>query len=166
MRTAAEPLMVLMADDDPEDCLLTLEAWEECGVGNSLQFVKDGDELMDYLYHRGNYTDPISSPRPHLIILDLKMPKKDGHTVLKEIKADPQLKGIPVVVFTTSQSDEDTSRTFSFGANAALTKPDSIRGYRAVIQALNDYWSSIAILPRQGRGEGLTPFLNSGAAHC
>ncbi len=74
MHTASEPLTVLMADDDPEDCLLTLEAWEECGVGNSLQFVQDGDELMDYLYHRGNYTDPISSPRPHLIILDLKMP--------------------------------------------------------------------------------------------
>ncbi|MCZ6581157.1 MAG: response regulator [Nitrospirae bacterium] len=166
MRTASKPLTVLMADDDPEDCLLTLEAWDECGVGNSLQFVQDGTELMDYLYHRGTYTDPATSPRPDLIILDLKMPKKDGHTVLKEIKADPQLKGIPIVVFTTSQSDEDTSRTFNFGANAALTKPDSIRGYRAVMQALNNYWSSIAILPHKRMGEGLTPFLNSGTAHC
>ncbi len=155
MRTASEPLTVLMADDDPDDCLLTLEAWEECCVGNSLQFVQDGTELMDYLHHRGHYTDPTTSPRPDLIILDLKMPKKDGHTVLKEIKADPTLCDIPVVVLSTSNAPSDASRASSLGALAFVTKPGTFCEYLSVMRDLSQTWLEMRI-PRKGHHAPLT----------
>src|SRR5215203_6044130 len=101
---SSKPITILMADDDPDDRQLTKEAFEEARLANDLRFVEDGEELMDYLCRRGKYADPASSPRPALLLLDLNMPKKDGREALKEIKADPQLRQIRVVVLTTSKA--------------------------------------------------------------
>ncbi len=98
-------ITILMADDDPEDRMLAKDALEESHLANDLEFVEDGQELMDYLYRRGRYAELTSSQLPGLILLDLNMPKKDGRTALKEIKADPNLKRIPVVILTTSKSE-------------------------------------------------------------
>src|ERR1043166_7596979 len=100
-----KPITILMADDDADDRQLTKEAFEESRIANDLRFVEDGVELMDYLYRRGKYQDPTVSPRPGLILLDLNMPKKDGREALKEIKSDPKLKHIRVVILTTSGAD-------------------------------------------------------------
>src|SRR5215203_4183751 len=104
MINRSKPITILMADDDPDDRQLTKEAFEEARLANDLRFVEDGEELMDYLCRRGNYADPACSPRPSLLLLDLNMPKKDGREALKEIKADPQLRQIRVVVLTTSKA--------------------------------------------------------------
>src|SRR6266481_605729 len=101
-----KPITILMADDDADDRMMTKEAFEESRVANDLRFVVDGEELMDYLKRRGQYRDPATSPRPGLILLDLNMPRKDGREALKEIKADPDLKQIRVVVLTTSSASD------------------------------------------------------------
>src|SRR5271163_1298530 len=102
MSKHGKPITVLMADDDEDDRMMTKDAFEESRLANDLRFVCDGEELLDYLKRRGKYSDPASSPRPGLILLDLNMPKKDGREALREIKADPELKAIRVVVLTTS----------------------------------------------------------------
>src|SRR5829696_9682125 len=102
----AKPITILMADDDPDDRQLTREAFEEARLANDLRFVEDGVELLDYLYRRGKYADPASSPRPSIILLDLNMPRKDGREALSEIKADAQFRGIRVIVMTTSKAEE------------------------------------------------------------
>jgi CheY-like chemotaxis protein len=102
MAAHAQPIVILLADDDEEDRMLSSDALAESRVVNDLRFVEDGEELLDYLYHRGRYADPSSAPVPGLILLDLNMPRKDGREALREIKADPQLRRIPVIVLTTS----------------------------------------------------------------
>src|SRR5438045_1375669 len=111
-----KPITILMADDDEDDRLMTREAFEESRVANDLRFVVDGEDLMDYLKRRGRYEDPASSPRPGLILLDLNMPRKDGREALAEIKADPALKHIRVVIMTTSRAEEDIYRTYDLSA--------------------------------------------------
>src|SRR5918912_4632014 len=101
------PITILLADDDPDDRLLAQEALEENRLANDLHMVDDGEELLDYLYQRGKYADPASSPRPGLILLDLNMPRMDGREALRVLKGDPDLRQIPVVVLTTSQAEED-----------------------------------------------------------
>ena len=104
-------IMILMAEDDADDRLLVKDALAESRVLNELRFVGDGEELLQYLRHEGRYSDPASSPRPGLILLDLNMPRKDGREALQEIKADPALRRIPVVVMTTSKAEEDIFRS-------------------------------------------------------
>jgi CheY-like chemotaxis protein len=116
-------------------------------VVNDLRFVEDGDELLDYLYHRGKYADAGSSPSPGLILLDLNMPRKDGREALREIKADPDLRRIPVVVLTTSKAEEDIYRTYDLGANSFITKPVSFEGLVAVMRDIGRYWIEIVELP-------------------
>lgn len=140
-------ITILMADDDEDDRLMTKEAFQEARLANELRFVVDGEELMDYLYHRGEYADPAISPRPGLILLDLNMPKKDGREALKEIKADPSLRQIPIVVLTTSKADEDIYRSYNLGVNSFITKPVSFEGLVYVIGALAQYWFQIVRLP-------------------
>src|SRR5215510_3075528 len=111
-----KPITILMADDDADDREMTREAFEESRLANDLRFVEDGVELLDYLQRRGKYADPTTSPRPGLILLDLNMPRKDGREALREIKADPNLKNIRVVVLTTSKADEDIHRTYGLTA--------------------------------------------------
>ena len=138
---------VLMADDDPDDCLLTQDAWEECGGPQTLRFVRDGAELLDYLYHRGKFVDTDDYPLPCMILLDLNMPRKNGHQALKEIRENDVFRHIPVVVMTTSIDEDDTRLTYALGANACMTKPRSAQGFHAVVGAVSHYWSSMVELP-------------------
>jgi CheY-like chemotaxis protein len=147
MRDPGNPITILLADDDEEDRMLTSDALAESRVVNDLRFVEDGDELLDYLYHRGKYTDPDSSPLPGLILLDLNMPRKDGREALKEIKAHPDLRRIPIIVLTTSKAEEDIYRTYDLGANSFITKPVSFEGLVAVMRDIGRYWIEIVELP-------------------
>src|SRR5687767_11522 len=142
-----KPITILMADDDPDDRQLTKEAFEEARLANDLRFVEDGVELLDYLNRRGKYADPATSPRPGLILLDLNMPKKDGREALEEIKRDPKLKNIRVVVMTTSKAEEDILRTYDLGASSYVTKPVTFAALVDVIQTLGKYWLEIVELP-------------------
>jgi CheY-like chemotaxis protein len=141
------PIVILLADDDEEDRMLTADALAESRVVNDFRFVQDGDELLDYLYHRGQYADPASSPTPGLILLDLNMPRKDGREALREIKADPDLRRIPVIVLTTSKAEEDIYRTYDLGANSFITKPVSFDGLVTVMRDIGRYWIEIVELP-------------------
>ncbi len=153
MKGRRHPVTILMADDDPDDCLLAREALAESRLANDLHFVSDGEELMDYLYQRGKYSVPGSAPRPGLILLDLNMPKKDGREVLKELKADPHLRQIPVLVLTTSQAEEDILRSYYLGANSYITKPVTFSSLIEVMQTLSKYWFEIVELPSQQGGD-------------
>jgi CheY-like chemotaxis protein len=143
----ANPITILMAEDDPEDRMITQDGFEESKLANDLRFVEDGEELMDYLYRRGKYSDPELSPRPGLILLDLNMPRKDGREALVEIKADPRLRSIPVVVLTVSKAEEDILRSYDTGANSYITKPVTFAGLVEALKALGLYWFEIVELP-------------------
>src|SRR4051812_3387235 len=153
MTAPRRPITILMADDDADDRQMTKEAFDESYLNNDLRFVEDGVELLDYLKRRGKYINPFSAPRPGLILLDLNMPKKDGREALREIKADPRLKSIRVVVLTTSAADEDVCRTYQLGAESFITKPVTFSGLVDVIQAMGRYWLEIVELPRGYEGE-------------
>ena len=142
-----EPVKILMAEDDPDDRLLIKDAFVESGITNTLSFVEDGDVLMDYLHHRGEYADSASAPRPNLILLDLNMPRKDGREALREIKSDPDLRRIPTVVLTTSKSDEDIFRSYDAGAHSFIIKPASLAGLVRVARYLGGYWLETVALP-------------------
>src|SRR5207248_5934775 len=122
------PVTILLADDDADDRKLTREAFEEAHLANDLRFVEDGAELLDYLNRRGKYADPATSPRPGLILLDLNMPRMDGREALKEIKADPKLRTIRVVVMTTSKADEDILKSYNLSAASYIAKPVTFEG--------------------------------------
>ena len=146
---SGKPITILMADDDEDDRMLAREALEECRLANNLHFVQDGEELLDYLYHRGKFDSQTQSPRPGLILLDLNMPRKDGREALQEIKADPELRQIPVVVLTTSQAEEDIYRTYDLGANSYITKPVTFESLVEVMKILGRYWFEIVELPSE-----------------
>lgn len=145
-----------MADDDEDDRLLAREALRESRLANQLYFVEDGEELMDYLHHCGQYNSlnggSEAVPRPGLILLDLNMPKKDGREALEEIKADPQLRQIPVVILTTSKAEEDIYRSYDLGANSFITKPVTFSGLAEVMKTLSEYWFEIVELPPEESG--------------
>ena len=141
------PITILMADDDEEDRMMTKEAWEESRLANDLRFVEDGEELLEYLKHKGKYADPADSPWPGLILLDLNMPKKDGREALREIKADTELRRIPVVVMTTSKAEEDIFRSYDTGASSYIVKPVTFEGLVAIVKGLEKYWFEIVDLP-------------------
>lgn len=136
-----------MADDDPEDRQLTKEAFDESRLKNDLRFVENGEELLDYLNRRGKFTDPTTSPRPGLILLDLNMPLKDGREALQEMKADPRFKSIRVVVMTTSQADADIAHSYNLSASSYITKPVTFENLLEVIRVLGKYWLEIVQLP-------------------
>lgn len=141
-------MTILMAEDDAEDRMLARDALVEARLANPLQFVVDGEELMDYLRQRGAYADPQQAPRPGLILLDLQMPRKDGYEALREIKADPGLHRIPVVAMTTSRAEEDIIRTYNLGVNSFIVKPVTFAGLVDVMKTLGRYWFEIVELPR------------------
>lgn len=148
MTTAKDVITILMADDDDDDFLLTKKALAESKLANSLVRVSDGEELIDYLKRRGEYEN-VETPRPGMILLDLNMPRKDGREALKEIKADEELRDIPVVIFTTSKAEEDIYRTYQLGSNSFITKPVTFDKLVKVIAALGLYWFKIVKLPHQ-----------------
>jgi two-component system response regulator len=136
-----------MADDDPDDRHLTQEAFEEAKLANDLRFVEDGAELMDYLHRRGKYNNPANSPRPAILLLDLNMPKKDGREALREIKADPALRQIRVIVLTTSRAEEDINGAYDISAASVITKPVKFDDLVEVVKTLGKYWLEIVELP-------------------
>ena len=149
MEQYRRPITILMADDDEDDCQLTKETWEESRRANELRFVKDGEELLENLRHHGRYSDLDDSPLPGIILLDLNMPKKDGREALKEIKASPDLRRIPIAVLTTSKAEEDISRSYDLGANSYITKPVTFDGLVETVQHLEQYWFAVDKLPSE-----------------
>jgi len=147
MSKNAKPVVFLMADDDPDDRLLIKEAFQESLITNTIFFVEDGVELMDYLHRKEKYKNPGDSPMPDLILLDLNMPRKDGREELAEIKSDPHLRYIPVVVLTTSKAEEDIMRSYDIGAAGYITKPVTFDGLVEAIKGLKRYWVQIVRLP-------------------
>lgn len=138
---------ILLAEDDEDDRMLAKEALDEAMLANDIRFVEDGEELMDYLHHRGKYADQVGLPRPGLILLDLNMPKKDGREVLEEIKSDTELHRIPVVVLTTSNAQEDISFSYEMGVNSYITKPVAFDELVDIMKTLGKYWFGIVSLP-------------------
>jgi CheY-like chemotaxis protein len=141
------PLNIMIAENDEDDRALVRFAFAKCTLSNVISFVEDGEQLLDYLYHRGSYQDTVNSVRPDLILLDLDMPRVNGHEALKEIKGDPKLRSIPVVIFTTSKSIRDINSTYSMGANSFIIKPITYDGLIQVMNVLAAYWSEVTELP-------------------
>ena len=145
--TTPKSIVILMADDDADDRLLAKDALAECHMASDLHFVENGEELVEYLQRRGKFAPLMDQARPGLILLDLNMPKKDGREALKEIKADPDLRKIPVVVLTTSRADTDIGRVYDLGANSFISKPVSFDSLVDVMKTLCRYWFEIVELP-------------------
>lgn len=139
-------IILLAADDNPDDRLLIEMAWEEIANIN-LYFVEDGEELMDFLCRQGKYMAVPRVSQPDLILLDLKMPRKNGYEALQEIKAHDNLRKIPIVVLTTSEAELDITRSYDLGANSCFTKPDTFEGVLELMRTLNTYWFKTANLP-------------------
>lgn len=150
MKTA-HPIHILIADDDQDDCLMTREAFQECRVSNPLHFVHDGQALLDYLQRRPPYNDDERYPLPGLILLDLNMPRMDGREALQAIKSDAQLRGIPVVILTTSSAEEDILCSYDMGGNSFITKPVTYTGLLEVVKTLRRYWLEIVELPMDSK---------------
>jgi CheY-like chemotaxis protein len=137
-----------LADDDEEDRELTRDALQDARLANEMRFAVDGQDLMDYLKREGAYADPSAdAPRPGIILLDLNMPKKDGREALAEIKSDPSLRRIPIVVLTTSKDEEDVFRTYDLGVSSFITKPVTFAGLVDVMRTWTRYWFELVELP-------------------
>lgn len=141
-----KPITILWAEDDPDDRLLAYDALDESSFSSDLHFVEDGEELMDYLHRRGKYIEG-DAPRPSVILLDLNMPRKDGREALSEIKANAELRCIPVVVLTTSKAHEDILRTYELGVSSFIVKPATFTELVEVVGTLGRYWFEIVELP-------------------
>jgi CheY-like chemotaxis protein len=146
-------ITILMAEDDPEDRELTQEAFTECHLANEVDYVEDGEQLMDYLLRRGAYKALTGEALPGLILLDLNMPRKDGREALREIKAHPDLRRIPVVVLTTSKAEEDILRTYDLGVNSYVTKPVTFDSLVQTVKVMGQYWFEIVELPPVAEAE-------------
>jgi len=147
MNRKTKPIIIVLAEDDEDDFILIRDALKELRILNELHWVKDGEELMDYLHRRNGYADTTMSPRPGLILLDLNMPRMDGREALADIKSDPKLRRIPVVVLTTSKSEEDIFNSYDLGVNSFIRKPEGFYKFVDVMQTLNKYWFEIVELP-------------------
>ncbi|MGA4643878.1 response regulator [Limisphaera sp. 4302-co] len=147
MKGKERPITILMADDDPDDRELTREAFRESRLANEFHTVEDGEELMDYLHRRNRYAHLNGAPLPGLILLDLNMPRKDGREALKEIKSDPHLRRIPIVVLTTSKAEEDILRSYDLGVNSYVTKPVTFSSLVELVRVLGRYWFEVVELP-------------------
>jgi chemotaxis family two-component system response regulator Rcp1 len=143
-----KPIEILLVEDNPGDVRLTVEALKEAKVINRLTVLKDGVEALAYLRREGRYG---VVPRPHLIVLDLNLPRKDGREVLAEIKEDDALKRIPVVVLTTSEDEEDVLKSYNLHANCYVTKPVDLERFIKVVRSIEDFWLGIVVLPLNGK---------------
>lgn len=139
----ARPIEILMAEDNPGDVRLTREALRDAKIANSLTVVPDGEEALNYLRRVGKYA---RAPRPDLLLLDWYMPRKSGSEVLREMKADPQLRSIPVVILTCSQTDADITRAYELNANCYVTKPIGLDQFMTAVQSIPDFWFTIVRL--------------------
>ncbi len=142
-----KPLVILMADDDEDDCLLAKKALDQSSLNARLEFVKDGEELLEYLCREGGHER--KHPEPDIILLDLNMPKMDGLEALKAIKSQAALCHIPVIVLTTSKADQDVCNSYSFGASSFITKPASFKGLVETMGIIKRYWFEVVELPKK-----------------
>jgi two-component system response regulator len=140
-----QPIEVLLVEDDPGDELMTREAFDEHKISNRLHIVRDGEEALDFLFHRGEYT---RAPKVDLILLDLNLPKYDGRQVLERVRADPDLTHIPVVILTTSSAEEDILRSYKLHANAYVTKPVDVNDFMAAVRQIDEFFLTVVRLPR------------------
>lgn len=147
-QTTGRPIEILLVEDNPGDVRLTVEALRDSKVQNKLYVAEDGMEATAFLRREGKYAD---APRPDLILLDLNLPKKDGPEVLAEIKEDPALKHIPVVILTSSKAEEDIIKTYNLHANCYVTKPIDLEQFITVVKSVRDFWLTIVKLPTEGR---------------
>ncbi len=139
---------ILLVEDSPEDFETTQRAFRRSGLKNPIIRCADGDEALDFLHRRGGYADPDKSPRPGVILLDLNLPGTDGREVLSDIKADPTLQQIPVIVLTTSSDERDVDACYRAGASSYIQKPVDLEGFMKAIERLNDNWFEVVILPK------------------
>jgi len=147
MAKSFKPMTILMADDDHEDCQLVQDAMKEAHFDCDLRFVRDGEELCEYLYRRGRYAESQDVPRPDLILLDLKMPRKGGRETIGELKSDPKLMQIPIVALTTSMAEDDIVGSYAMGVNSYIAKPATFRELVAAMETLKRYWFELVKLP-------------------
>lgn len=150
MGKAGDAVLILMAEDDPEDAMLATDALHEAKLLNPFVVVEDGRALMDYLHRTGAFAPPHPAVRPGIIVLDLNMPRMNGEEALAEIRSDPGLRDIPVVVLTTSRADEDVLRSYTLGANSFIVKPVSFEGLVDVMRGIESYWFEMVRLPAHG----------------
>lgn len=141
------PVRILVADDDADDRMMIKDAFEESKLSNPVDFVEDGVQLLEYLRREGPYQKLVGLPYPGFILLDLNMPRKDGRTVLKEIKSDPVLHRIPIVILTTSKAEEDIIKTYNLGVNSFICKPVSFDKLVDIVKTVGHYWIEIVALP-------------------
>jgi CheY-like chemotaxis protein len=151
MREHLQPIEILLVEDNPADVRLTREALKEAKVVNRLSVVTDGEEAMAFLRRQGRHAE---APRPDLILLDLNLPRKDGREVLAEVKEDESLRSIPVVILTTSKSEEDVLRTYDLHANCFISKPVGLEQFLRVVESIEDFWLSVVRLPADKRPAG------------
>jgi two-component system response regulator len=143
-KTLPKHIEILLVEDSPADILLTREAFEQNKIVNAIHITEDGVQAMDFLYQRGTFA---SAPRPDLILLDLNLPRKNGREVLAEIKADPDLKKIPIVVLTTSSAEEDILKAYDLNANCYVVKPVGFDNFMKAMQSIRHFWFSVVTLP-------------------
>ena len=141
------PIRILVAEDDADDRMMIKDAFEESRLGNPVDFVEDGVQLMDYLTRQGQWQNLGDIPFPGFILLDLNMPRKDGRTALREIKASPVLQRIPIVILTTSKAEEDIVRTYNLGVNSFICKPVTFDSLVEIVRTVGRYWIEIVALP-------------------
>ena len=153
MKNSPPPAVILVADDDEDDIILIRDSFQRSKLANDLRVVEDGVALMDYLKRQGDFAPPADTPRPDLILLDLNMPRKDGREALKEIKDDPALKDIPVIVLTTSKTQTDVLKSYLDGANCFISKPVTFQSMCEVVAKLGEYWFQIVRLPYASEDE-------------
>lgn len=140
-------VVILIAEDDPEDRMLTMDALEESKLVNKVNFVENGEELLDYLENKGKFQDQQLYPRPGLILLDLNMPKMDGREALKEIKSREEFRRIPIIILTTSKAQADVVRSYNLGVNSFIAKPVTFTALVEIMTTLGKYWLEIVELP-------------------
>ena len=145
---------ILLVEDSPEDYDMTVRSLRKAGLKNPIHHCCDGDDALDYLYHRGSYAKAMASPLPGIILLDLNMPGTDGREVLQELKKDECLKLIPVIVLTTSGDERDIHDSYDMGANSYIQKPLDFDGFIKAMTRLNDYWFEVVVLPKEIGAKG------------
>jgi CheY-like chemotaxis protein len=147
MNKSSQPIRIVVADDDADDRMMIKDAFEESKLGNPVDFVEDGVELMEYLNRQGKWSHLANQPFPGFILLDLNMPRKDGRTALKEIKESSEFHRIPIVILTTSKAEEDIIRTYNLGVNSFICKPVSFDKLVDIVKTVGHYWIEIVALP-------------------
>ncbi len=137
------PFVVLMAEDSEDDVIVTKRAWKKHSISNHLHVVSDGEDCLDYLFRRGKFTDPTNSPTPGIVLLDIKMPKMDGITTLRHIRENESTRRLPVIMLTTSKSDEDRIKCYDLGVNAYIMKPVGFNNFAEAIKNINIFWQLV-----------------------